>query len=136
MSSFLVIVSGVPAEDMPQMFGTQYQHVVQILAPDSADKALHMTVLPGRSRRDRLVANAHRPRGTTVIAFRQSDAIDDPLTALAREGGRRVLAQVLVAEADAFSGATADQLSFTLRATATRRSVSPLRNSAKSAAPI
>jgi putative transposase len=75
-------------------------------------------------------------RDTTVIAFRQPDAIDDPLTALAREGGRRMLAQVLVAEADAFSGATADQLSFTLRATATRRSVSPLRNSAKSAAPI
>ena len=41
-------------------------------------------------------------RDTTVIAFRQPDAIDDPLTELAREGARRMLAQVLIAEADAF----------------------------------
>src|SRR6476619_6898529 len=41
-------------------------------------------------------------RDTTVIAFRQPDAINDPLTELAREGARRMLAQVLVAEADAF----------------------------------
>src|SRR4030081_3575500 len=41
-------------------------------------------------------------RDTTVIAFRQPDNIDDPLTELAREGARRMLAQVLIAEADAF----------------------------------
>ena len=41
-------------------------------------------------------------RDTTVIPFRQPDAIDDPLTELAREGARRMLAQVLIAEADAF----------------------------------
>ncbi len=41
-------------------------------------------------------------RDTTVIRFRQPDAIDDPLTELAREGARRMLAQVLIAEADAF----------------------------------
>jgi transposase-like protein len=34
--------------------------------------------------------------------FRQPDAIDDPLSELAREGARRMLAQVLTAEADAF----------------------------------
>ena len=39
---------------------------------------------------------------STVIAFRQPDAIYDPLTELAREGARRMLAQVLIAEADAF----------------------------------
>src|SRR3954466_10800428 len=38
-------------------------------------------------------------RDTTVIAFRQPDNINDPLTELAREGARRMLAQVLVAEA-------------------------------------
>ncbi len=42
------------------------------------------------------------PKGTTVVRFRQPDAIDDPLTELAREGARRILAQALVAEADAF----------------------------------
>ena len=41
-------------------------------------------------------------KGTTVVGFRQPDAIDDPLTELAREGARRMLAQALVAEADAF----------------------------------
>ena len=42
------------------------------------------------------------PRDTTVIPFRQPDAIDDPLTELAREGARRILAQALIAEADTF----------------------------------
>src|SRR5207237_4622272 len=41
-------------------------------------------------------------KDTTVIRLRQPDAIDDPLTELAREGARRMLAQALVAEADAF----------------------------------
>ena len=41
-------------------------------------------------------------RDTTVIRLRQPDAIDDLLTEVAREGARRMLATVLVAEADAF----------------------------------
>lgn len=41
-------------------------------------------------------------RDSTVIPLRQPEAIDDPLTELAREGARRMLAQVLIAEADAF----------------------------------
>ena len=41
-------------------------------------------------------------RDSTVIRLRQPDAIDDPLTEVAREGARRMLAQVLIAEADAF----------------------------------
>ena len=41
-------------------------------------------------------------RDTTVIAFRQPEAIDDPLTEVAREGARRMLAQVLIAEANSF----------------------------------
>src|SRR5262252_2591426 len=41
-------------------------------------------------------------RDTTVLPFRQREAIDDPLSELAREGARRMLAQVLIAEADTF----------------------------------
>ena len=41
-------------------------------------------------------------RDTTVIPFRQPEAIDDPLSELAREGARRMLAQVLIAEANSF----------------------------------
>jgi hypothetical protein len=32
-------------------------------------------------------------RDSTVVAFRQPEAIDDPLSELAREGARRMLAQ-------------------------------------------
>ena len=42
------------------------------------------------------------PRDTTVIAFRQPEAFEDSLTEVAREGARRMLAQVLIAEADSF----------------------------------
>src|SRR3954466_16027948 len=42
------------------------------------------------------------PRDTTVIPFRLPEAINDPLTEVAREGARRMLAQVLIAEADSF----------------------------------
>src|SRR6202049_265151 len=41
-------------------------------------------------------------RVSAVLRLRQPDAIDDPLSELAREGARRILAQALIAEADAF----------------------------------
>ena len=41
-------------------------------------------------------------RDTTVIPFRQPGGIDDPLSELAREGAHRMLAQVLIAEANSF----------------------------------
>src|SRR4026208_2624281 len=41
-------------------------------------------------------------KDTTIIRFPQPDAIDDPLTELEREGARRMPAQALIAEADAF----------------------------------
>src|SRR6516164_1901330 len=41
-------------------------------------------------------------RDTNVLRFRQPDTIDDPLNELAREGARRMLAQAMIAEADAF----------------------------------
>ena len=39
---------------------------------------------------------------TPILPFRQSETIADPLTELAREGARRMLAEALKAEADAF----------------------------------
>ena len=45
---------------------------------------------------------------TSILPFRQGDEIDDPLTALAREGARRILAEALAAEADAFVAAFAE----------------------------
>ena len=49
------------------------------------------------------------PRDTTVIAFRQPEAINDALTEVAREGARRMLAQVLISEADSFVALWRDQ---------------------------
>ena len=46
---------------------------------------------------------------TQILAFRQSEMIVDPLTELAREGARRMLAQALKAEADAFVASFADE---------------------------
>ena len=39
---------------------------------------------------------------STVVSLRQPDVIDDPLTAVLRSGARRLLAQAIEAEADAF----------------------------------
>jgi len=39
---------------------------------------------------------------TTVIPLRQPDTIEDPLTAILRSGARRLLAQAIEAEAEAF----------------------------------
>ena len=46
---------------------------------------------------------------TTVIPFRHADSVEDPLTELAREGARRMLAEALKAEADAFVASFADE---------------------------
>ena len=39
-------------------------------------------------------------RDSIVIPLRQPEAIDDPLSELAREGARRMLAQVLIARGE------------------------------------
>ena len=46
---------------------------------------------------------------TTILPFRQSEMIVDPLTELAREGARRMLAEALKAEADAFVASFANE---------------------------
>ncbi len=42
------------------------------------------------------------PSDSTVVPLRQPDALEDPLTAVLRSGARRLLAQAIEAEADAF----------------------------------
>lgn len=42
---------------------------------------------------------------STVVSLRQPDEIDDPLTTVLRSGARRLLAQAIEAEADAFLAA-------------------------------
>ena len=46
---------------------------------------------------------------TTILPFRQSEMIVDPLAELAREGARRMLAEALKAETDAFVASFANE---------------------------
>ena len=46
---------------------------------------------------------------TTVHPFRHPDEIDDPLTAVLRQGARRLLAEAIVAEAEAFLAAMREE---------------------------
>lgn len=46
---------------------------------------------------------------TTVVPFAHPDAFDDPLTSVLREGARRLLAQAVEAEAEAFLAAMAEE---------------------------
>ena len=46
---------------------------------------------------------------TTIIPFHQPDSVADPLTEIARDGARRMLAEALKAEADAFVASFADE---------------------------
>jgi len=50
------------------------------------------------SRRSRYAISS----SSTVVSLRQPDAVDDPLTAVLRDGARRLLAQAVEAEAEAF----------------------------------
>jgi hypothetical protein len=45
---------------MTQMTLTDYNHMIEALTSDRADQTFGIAVLPGRSRRCRSVANAHR----------------------------------------------------------------------------
>jgi putative transposase len=45
---------------------------------------------------------------STVVSLRQLEAIEDPLTAVLRRGARRLLAQAIEAEAEAFLAAMKD----------------------------
>lgn len=46
---------------------------------------------------------------TTVVAFHHPDEIDDPLTSVLRDGARRLLAEAIEAEAEAFLAAMQDE---------------------------
>jgi len=46
---------------------------------------------------------------SSIVAFPHPDTFDDPLTSVLREGARRLLAQAVEAEAEAFLAAMADE---------------------------
>lgn len=50
------------------------------------------------------------PKDTDIIALRQPESVEDPLTEIARDGARRMLAAALRAEADAFVAEHAEEV--------------------------
>src|SRR5215813_2492405 len=71
----LIVVRSIRRENLPQVRFAEDQHPVQALATHRANQTLYIRVLPRRSRRDRSVADAHRPHpgregmsvGTVVV---------------------------------------------------------------------
>ena len=59
MGPRLIIVGSIRAYDSAQVRLTEHDHVVQAFPADRADESLNIRILPGRSGRDRPVANAH-----------------------------------------------------------------------------
>ncbi len=64
---------------------------------------------------------------STVVRFPQPDTIDDPLTAVLRSGARRLLAQAIEAEAEAFLAEMADRRLADGRARLVRHGHGPAR---------
>ena len=65
--------------------------------------------------------------GSTVVPLRQPDEVDDPLTAVLRSGARRLLAQAVEAEAEAFLAEMADRRLVDGRARVVRHGHGPER---------
>ena len=57
----LIVVRRIRRKNLPQVRLAEDQHPVQALAPHGTNQTLYIRILPRRSRRDRSVADAHRP---------------------------------------------------------------------------
>src|SRR3546814_13843078 len=64
---------------------------------------------------------------STVVAFQHPDDVDDPLTSILRDGARRLLAQAVEAEAEAFLAAMRDERLADGRARVVRHGPGPER---------
>ena len=99
VSQELERIRKVARERKKERFTALFHHVgVDQLKEVEGGVSRRVSSLPEPPEKERYAMS----RDTTVISFRQPEAIDDPLTEVAREGARRMLAQVLIAEADAF----------------------------------
>ena len=63
MNSAFIIVGGELDEDPTQVCLPEHDQVVDALPPDRADQSFRKTVLPRRTGRDWLAANAHGAQG-------------------------------------------------------------------------
>jgi putative transposase len=73
---------------------------------------------------------------TTVVSFPHPDVLDDPLTSVLREGARRLLAQAVEAEAEAFLASMADERLADGRARVVRHGHGPERTIQTGVGPV
>ena len=57
----LIVIRPIRRKNLSQVRLAKDQHPVQALATYGANQALYVRILPRRSRRDRSIADAHRP---------------------------------------------------------------------------
>src|SRR6056297_2125385 len=84
--------------------------IVSFISPSSLLGGLqhhHLGTL--RCRLGRAATIPSMTNDTDIIALRQPESVDDPLTEIARDGARRMLAAALRAEADAFVAQIAEE---------------------------
>ena len=61
-----VVVRGVRLENAAQIRLAEHDQVIEAFAPDRADEALDVAVLPRRTRRSLMIANSYRPNAAGV----------------------------------------------------------------------
>src|SRR5260221_10095525 len=80
MGPRLIIVGNIGAYDPAQVRFPEHDDVVQALPADRANEPLNVSVLPGRSRGDRPIANAHSAQAPHEDrSIRPNIASDDAL---------------------------------------------------------
>ena len=57
----LIIIAGVLRQNAPKVLFVEHDHMVDAFASRRPDQAFNMTILPGRPKGRRPVADAHRP---------------------------------------------------------------------------
>ena len=62
MRARLIVVPRIQRKDPPQVLLAKDKHMIQAVTPDGPDQPLYIGILPGRSRCNWSIPNAHRPQ--------------------------------------------------------------------------
>src|ERR1039458_10143212 len=62
----LVVIGSVILQDAPQLRFVEHDQVIEAFAPNRADEALDVAVLPWRAWRGRMIANPHCPNAAGI----------------------------------------------------------------------
>ena len=60
VSPYLIVIGGVFRKNSPKVFCVEHDQMIRALAPDRADQAFSISILPGRAERGGPIPDAHR----------------------------------------------------------------------------